>query len=317
MAFPSTFSAFNRPTSSDRLNSPSHSALHNTVSSALGQVEAVIGLSGDSSALGTLIGDARSPNSNGGGHVQTANKGGTGQTSYTKGDVLVAQSTSVLSKLAVGNNGLALIADSTTSTGVAWGVPGGSPTVAQYITASTLTWVKPSALSYIRIRAVGGGGSGDNDATNGGGGGGGGGYGEGYIPASALGANETVIIGGASPVSSVGGVTRFGTHIVCTGGNPGSGATGGTAGSVAGVYAQIKMGYNGSNARKDTVPNPDVINSGEGGGSPFGQGGSGGVTVDSGDMPGQAGKGFGAGGSGAYDGAPGVGTVGTIIIEEY
>ena len=119
--FPSILNTFNRPTATDRLNSPSHSALHNTVSSALGQVEAFIGKAGNGSTVGTLLYDVRSPDSNGGGHVQTANKGGTGQTSYTKGDFLVATSSSVLAKLAVGADGENLIADSSQSAGVRWG----------------------------------------------------------------------------------------------------------------------------------------------------------------------------------------------------
>lgn len=119
MSYPSTFSSFNRPAASDRLNNPSHSALHNTVSSAVGQLEAVIGLS-TSSAVGTIYYDVRSPDSNGGGHVQSANKGGTGQISYTKGDLLVASSTSVLTKLAVGADGQILQANSSVATGTNW-----------------------------------------------------------------------------------------------------------------------------------------------------------------------------------------------------
>ena len=46
--------------------------------------------------------------------------GGTGQASYTKGDLLVATSSTGLVKLAVGANGFALLADSTTSSGVRW-----------------------------------------------------------------------------------------------------------------------------------------------------------------------------------------------------
>ncbi len=95
MAFPSTLSTFNRPTPTDRLNSPSHSALHNTVSSALGQVEAVIGVEGSASVVGSLQYLIKSPASNGGGHVQGAAFGGTGQTTFTKGNLLVAQSASV------------------------------------------------------------------------------------------------------------------------------------------------------------------------------------------------------------------------------
>lgn len=126
MAFPSTLSSFPRPTTSDKLNNPSHSGLHNTVSSALGQVEAVIGVDGANSVLGTIIGDLRSPGSGGGGHVQAANKGGTGQTAYTKGDILVAQSSSVLTKLAVGSDGLTLKANSSVAAGIEWGSGAGN-----------------------------------------------------------------------------------------------------------------------------------------------------------------------------------------------
>lgn len=118
--FPSTLSTFNRPTSTDKLNAPSHSALHNTVSSALGQVEAVLGVRGDSSVVGTINTAVFSPGSDGGGHIQSANKGGTGQTNFAKGDILVAQSNSVLSKLNVGADGQILSADSTTPTGITW-----------------------------------------------------------------------------------------------------------------------------------------------------------------------------------------------------
>lgn len=120
MAFPSTISGFNYPATTDKLNLPSHSALHNAVSSVLGQVQTVIGLDGSSSVLGTIIGDLRSPGSNGGGHVQTANKGGTGQTSYTKGDLLAASSSSVLSKVAIGADNTVLTADGTQTSGVRW-----------------------------------------------------------------------------------------------------------------------------------------------------------------------------------------------------
>lgn len=117
--FPSILNAFTRPTTTDKLNSPSHSGLHNSVSSALGQVEAMIGVMGASSVVGTLSYDVRSPASPGGGHVQSANKGGTGQTTYTKGDILVAQSSSVLSKLAIGSEGNILRISSVNAVGMA------------------------------------------------------------------------------------------------------------------------------------------------------------------------------------------------------
>lgn len=144
MPFPSVLSTFNRPSATDRLNSPSHSALHNTISSAVGQLEAVIGVEGPSSVVGTLEYFIKSPASDGGGHVQTANKGGTGQTSYTKGDLLVGSSSSVLSKLAVGADTTVPVADSTSPTGVKWATA-----------SSVLSGAFTSTFPYQEISLVG------------------------------------------------------------------------------------------------------------------------------------------------------------------
>jgi hypothetical protein len=62
----------------------------------------------------------KNTSSDGGGHVQTAVVGGTGQTVYVKGDVLAAQSGSILGKLAVGTNLQFFMADSTQTLGVKW-----------------------------------------------------------------------------------------------------------------------------------------------------------------------------------------------------
>lgn len=119
--FPSILNTFPRPSTTSRLDNPSHSNLHNTVSSALGQVEAFIGQAGDNSVAGTLLYDVRSPDSNGGGHVQTAAKGGTGQTTFTKGDFFVAINSSTISKLTVSSTvGEVMTSDPTTATGVKW-----------------------------------------------------------------------------------------------------------------------------------------------------------------------------------------------------
>ncbi len=120
MPFPSIITSFQYPTATNRLNNPSHSALENNQSSTIGQIEAVIGLSDGASVLGTIIGDLRSPNSPGGGHVQGAAFGGTGQTTFNKGDIFVAQSASVISKLAVGTNGQVLQVQSGQAVGIQW-----------------------------------------------------------------------------------------------------------------------------------------------------------------------------------------------------
>lgn len=118
MAFPSIISTFTNPNPGDKLNNPSHSSIESAQNNELIQIEKVVGT--DSSILGTIIGDLRNPNSPGGGHVQTANKGGTGQTSYTKGDLLVATSSSVIAKFAVGVDGTVPTADSTAQAGISW-----------------------------------------------------------------------------------------------------------------------------------------------------------------------------------------------------
>lgn len=118
MTYPSIISALATPQASDRLNSPSHSQLHQNENAGITEVQTFVGTL--ASAAGTLIYDVRSPDSNGGGHIQTANKGGTGQTGYTKGDILVAQSSSVLSKLAVGADGTVLQANSGQAAGLQW-----------------------------------------------------------------------------------------------------------------------------------------------------------------------------------------------------
>lgn len=153
MAYPSTFSTFTRPTANDRLNSPSHSDLHNSTSSAVGQIEAVVGLNtgADASAIGTLMYDVRSPDSNGGGHIQTANKGGTGQTMYTKGDLLVASSSSVIAKLSIGTDGYVLTADSAQAAGVKWG----SPTGARLAGSGSVMGFSAGTTSYISTTVPG------------------------------------------------------------------------------------------------------------------------------------------------------------------
>lgn len=118
--YPSTISALTTPLASDRLNSPSHSGIEGAQNTNITAIENFLGVEGASSTVGTLIYDVRSPGSNGGGHVQSANKGGTGQTSYSKGDLLIASSGSVLSKLSIGTDGQIIQANSSTFTGINW-----------------------------------------------------------------------------------------------------------------------------------------------------------------------------------------------------
>ncbi len=316
MAFPSTLSSFSKPTTADRLNSPSHSGLHNTVSSALGQVEAVIGVDGANSVLGTIMSDLRNPDSGGGGHVQTTNKGGTGQTVLTKGDILVAQSSSVLSKLAVGNDGQALVANSSVASGVNWGIPNVKPTIIVYSVASVETWTKPANLSYIEVELVAGGASGDGDGNQfAGDGGGAGGYAKTVIVASNLGVTEVVTIG-VGGIPSVGGghinggFSGFGSHTSVLGGNSRTGGIA-TSGDIKVDGSNGGVGHNAANT---------YYLSGLGGSSPFGSGGS--PTFSNSEKDGDNASVFGAGGSGIVRNAgtpkiAGSGKNGIVIVTEY
>ena len=128
MAWPSTLTSFTDPQPTDRLNSPSHSSIETNQNTGLEELQTYIGVitGASASVQGTILYDIKSPSSNGGGHVQTANKGGTGQTTFTKGDILVAAGSSTLSKLAVGTSNQILQVDSGTATGIKWAVsPGG------------------------------------------------------------------------------------------------------------------------------------------------------------------------------------------------
>lgn len=149
MAYPSTISSLTDPQASDRLNNPSHSGLHQAENTAIEEVQTFIGTL--SSAVGTLVYDIRAAASDGGGHVQTAVKGGTGQTTYTKGDLLVATGGSVLAKFAVGLDGQLLKANSSVAAGVQW-AENSTPKIANSGSTMTLgagTVAETSILSVV------------------------------------------------------------------------------------------------------------------------------------------------------------------------
>lgn len=324
MAFPSTLSSFNRPNATDRLNSPSHSALHNTVSSALGQVEAVIGVDGDSSVVGTMMYDIRSNASKGGGHVQGAAFGGTGQTTFTKGDILVAQSASVLSKLAIGTNGYLLSVNSTQATGTQW-VPNtasslgiATPVVRVYTVSSVAGWTKPSLLSHIIVEVVSGGAGGGTGNSGAGGGGGGGGYARKLILPSVLQLSESILIGAGGASATAGGTSGFGVPSIlyATGAAPGANGTNAAVaaggGGGLGTLGDLNVGGGGGGVGGEYVNG--IYQGGTGGSSPFG-GGGGGASADAVGGTGRQYGGGGGGGGGSNTG--GAGFDGVVIVTEY
>ncbi len=292
--YPSVLTTFSYPNATDKLNAPSHSSIEGAQSSAIGQLETVIGVEGATSVVGTLQYLIKSSDSDGGGHVQTAVLGGTGQTTFTKGDVFVATSASVISKLAItATDGFALVSDSSVAAGIKWGVPNNEPTVRVY--SSVSTWVKPSTLAYAIVEVQGGGGVGANGASGGTGKGGGGGA---YAKKIVLAADLPTV---ASIFIAAGLRSHFGSVLVADAGLTGPG------GSVVAGDLNINGG-NGGDGDAGTQRYP----SGQGGEAFLGTAGKG---VNSG--AGKAGT-NGGGGSGGQNTAIGGGSVaGIIVITEY
>jgi len=272
--YPSVITTLSFPGTTDKLNSPSHSALETGQSSAIGQLQAFIGLSGDSSTAGTLLYDIRSSDSDGGGHIQTANKGGTGQTTFTKGDLLVAQSTSVLTKIAVGDNGTVLKANPSTASGVEW--TSGLANITSFAGVSSVLWTYPSALGMLFVQLWAGGGSGGSgvDSDRDTGGLGGCCFAEAWITPSILQGSQLVYIGagGASVTGNANGAngsnTVFGSTsiLVAYGGSGGqsatTGASGGGSAGPFGISSTLFAGVGGDSG----VNGQDGIYCGGGGG---------------------------------------------------
>jgi hypothetical protein len=329
--FPSVLTTYTDPNATDKLNSPSHSGIHQSENSGLKQLERVVGAEGSASVVGSMQYLIKSPASDGGGHIQSANKGGTGQSSFNKGDILVARSSSVLTKLSAGVDGGFLVSDSSTNVGVKW-TGGGTTTTSSFL--SNGVWNKPAGMAFADVECWGGGGSGAKETTTyGGGGGGGGGYVIVRFAASLLGTTEAVNIGlGGASVASVsngnaGGATVFGTSslLVAYGGGGGSknvagdsnSGGGGGGGGALGVGATPSASATGGAGGRPSASTGD----GSGGGGQGGGAGSGGFYSyfgggggaggeSSGSSPG--GKtiwGGGGGGAGASSGSGGLGGI--------
>lgn len=76
--------------------------------------------------------------------------GGTGQSSYAKGNILVASGTSGFTKLTVGSNGTVLTADSSQTSGVKWAVPA-SGTVLSVNATAPLAVVSGTTTPHLTI----------------------------------------------------------------------------------------------------------------------------------------------------------------------
>jgi hypothetical protein len=228
----------------------------------------------------------------------------------TKGDLLVNDGTSNV-RLPVGTDAYVLTADSTQSSGVKWAPGGGgggaaSADIQEFTSTGSSTWTKPAGAKFVYVLMFGGGGGGGSGrkrssgglatAATGGAGGGGGGRTELWIPASLLGATETVTVGaggtgGAAQTTddtdgnsgTIGDNTTFGSLGTARGGglgNPGSTAnsTGGAGGGGLGEFAQGDSRYTATGAAGNNTTG-GIGN--RGGYRPGGGGGAGGFAASS------------------------------------
>lgn len=184
-------------------------------------------------------------------------------------------------------------------------------------TAST-TWTKPTGISKVRVRLVGGGGNGGSvSGTEGGmGGGGGGGYCEKIADVTAT-TSVQLIVGG------IGGTSSFGNFCSATGGSTGGGSAAGGSGGAGGVgsLGDINLAGQGGGAGSVGYGSPSNTISGSGGNSLLGGGGAGVYSAAAEtDTNGNAGGNYGGGGSGCIEKntgscTGGVGALGVVIIE--
>ena len=263
--------------------------------------------------------------------------GGTGQTTYTTGDILYASAANTLSKLPIGTAGKVL----TVTAGIpAWQTAGGGgfTAISRQVFSANGTYTPTPGMVYADVEVVGGGAGGggcDNSIPNfpnAGGGGGGGGYAREILTAATIGVSQAVTIGagGAGGVAgpnngSPGGSSSFGALLASTGGGGGSLSGGGSAGDGG-------PGGTGSGGDYNVTGTPGTPGTtfATGGGGQWGNGGPGGSSFFGGGAQGAVpnnngnnATSFGGGGSGGVilgstgAVAGGNGFDGAIIVTEY
>jgi len=246
------------------------------------------------------------------GATVAVSNGGTGQTTYTDGQLLIGNTTgNTLTKATL-----------TAGTGISVTNGAGSITIASTVTGgfsnmevfvSPGTWTCPPTTSIAKVTVVGGGGNGGAKPGATFGGGGGGGAGGAAIEVTPVSGPVAVTVGGA------GGTSSFGAFCSATGGanggagtgtpSPFAGGTGGNGGAGSGGDINI----DGGAGQPGTYSPQPAGYGGAGGSSILGAAGKGGVQGSAGTAGGNYGG--GGGGSGLNPGNGGAGAGGIVIVE--
>ena len=242
--------------------------------------------------------------------------GGTGQGSYTDGQLLIGNSTgNTLTKATLtAGTGISVTNGSGSITIAASG--GGGFSNMQVFT-SPGTWTNPGNITKVKVTVTGGGGGGGAGGAGSemGGGGGSGGTAIEVIPFPS-GTNVPVTVGAGGNMGSTGGTSSFGAYCSATGGTTGFGSyAAGTGGAGSGGTMNITGGA-GANGCVN-VPASSVRSGGTGGASYWGSGARG-ASYPSPTQPSPGTGAYGGGGGGGQptvpiNGSPGL--AGVVIVE--
>jgi hypothetical protein len=229
--------------------------------------------------------------------------GGTGQGSYTDGELLIGNTTgNTLTKATLTAGSGISVTNGSGAITIASTAAGGFSDMQVF--TSTGTWTNPGNITKVKVTVVGGGGAGGAPGNTSGGGGGGGTAIE-VIPFPS-GTNVPVTVGAGS-ANTTGGTSSFGPYCSATGG-----ATGG-GGALGGVGSGGQLNIAGGTGSKGGLNQAGTANqSGPGGNSYLGAGGLG----NSQDSPTKAGRLYGGGGAGEAGNANrGAGAAGVVVVE--
>jgi hypothetical protein len=250
--------------------------------------------------------------------------GGTGQGSYTNGQLLIGNTTgNTLTKATLTAGSGISVTNGSGAITIASTAAGGFSNMQAF--TSPGTWTNPGSITKVKVTVVGaGGGGGGGDNWNGGGGAGGGTAIE-VIPFPS-GTNVPVTIGngGAGGPANVpgatggtGGTSSFGPYCSATGGAGGVGGpapVGSGQGGLGGSGTGGTVNFVGSDGAFSPAYHPGSATGGQGGSSFMGGGGRG----DRYPLSGQAGNNYGGGGGGSGGGnnsGGGAGAAGVVIVE--